>query len=60
MTAAAVWKTSTQILCKCTYNGLGNRCHHLGEIFRRFKSGLCNQLFFPVNEFPAPCNHPNF
>jgi len=25
-----------------------------------FKSGLCNQLFFPVNEFPAPCNHPNF
>src|SRR6267378_2599317 len=27
---------------------------------RWFKSGLCNQLFFPVNEFPAPCNHPNF
>jgi hypothetical protein len=23
-------------------------------------AGLCNQLFFPVNEFPAPCNHPNF
>jgi hypothetical protein len=27
---------------------------------RWFKSGLCNQLFFPVNEFPVPCNHPNF
>jgi len=27
---------------------------------RWFKSSLCNQLFFPVNEFPAPCNHPNF
>jgi hypothetical protein len=27
---------------------------------RQFKSSLCNQLFFPVNEFPTPCNHPNF
>ena len=26
----------------------------------RYVSGLCNQLFFRVNEFPAPCNHPNF
>jgi hypothetical protein len=22
-------------------------------------AGLCNQLFFPVNKFPVPCNHPN-
>jgi hypothetical protein len=23
-------------------------------------AALCNQLFFPVNEFPVPSNHPNF
>ena len=30
--------------------------HHEG---RQFKSDLCNQLFFPVNKFRVPCNHPN-
>jgi hypothetical protein len=24
-----------------------------------FKSGLRNQLSFPVNKFLVPCNHPN-
>ena len=29
------------------------------ELCIRYVSGLCNQLFFPVNRFPVPCNHPN-
>ena len=26
---------------------------------KRMVAGLRNQLLFPVNKFPVPCNHPN-
>jgi hypothetical protein len=32
---------------------------HCSIYARWFKSGLSNQLFFPLNKFPVLCNHPN-